>query len=67
MAKIELDVLDVNWPRLTLVGKVTDANGIVTLVDERVNHDQAYSQFEVALHNHLRKAVETTIQRRKGR
>lgn len=67
MAKIELDILDVNWPRLTLVGSVTDANGVPQLINERVPFDQAYSQFENTMHNVLRRAVESTIQKRKGR
>jgi len=67
LAKLEVEILTVNWPKLTIVAKATDDNGISKVLQNKVPYDQAYSQFENDLHNLLRPLVDTTIQKRKGR
>jgi len=66
LTRVTLTIDDQSWPKLHLSGERADTQGGRTVVDQKVQYDLAYSQFENALHNLLRPAVSEIVDRRKA-
>jgi hypothetical protein len=67
MVRLEVSIDDTLWPNLRLVVNRTNYDGSKQALTRNVQYDQAYSQFENDLHNHLRPMVDQLIKRRNAR
>jgi hypothetical protein len=65
MAEINITINDSKWPKLTMIVHRRSETGVPTVTTDSYTYDNAYTQFEGILHNHLRPAVEEVIKRRK--